>query len=353
MTLSHVLATAAPAARRSRTIIDAALRGRVGAVVKLSVSVILIAVILRKVEGEQAAIHVSGQSVGWLAAAALVTILQFLTLAVRWELILRGLRVWVAWGEILRSTYISIFFNCWMLGTIGGDAARAVLLPRGSAGWATVIHSVLFDRIATLAGIGIVVLPLILFNLGPMAHSLPLLASLVAVLVPFASLATIALLARQIRTRASAIFSHLAGFAQSARQLQGSPRSCAAILSVSAISQIILSLIPFCLARALHFNVSPIDFLIVMPPVVLLVALPISAGGWGVRETAMVAALVPCGVAPTAALLISVEMGLLAALLSLPAGALWLHRHVLRPVADRDAADLGDISATGDERQTI
>jgi uncharacterized protein (TIRG00374 family) len=332
MSLSHVLATAAPAARRWRRAFDAFLRGWGGVVVKLAISVILIALVFRKVEGDQIAVRVSGQSAGWLVAAALTTLAQFLTLAVRWGVILRGLGVKTSWREILRSTYIGTFFNCWMLGTVGGDAARTVLLPRGSAGWAAIIHSVLFDRVATLAGIGIVVLPLILFNLGPMARSLPLLVSLGVVLMPFVGLAIIKLLAQRVGTRTGALFMRLVELSQAAQRLQDSPRRCVAILSVSAISQIILSLIPFCLARAMHVDVSPIDFLIVMPPVVLLVALPISAGGWGVREGAMVAGLIPCGVPAGAALLVSVEMGLLAALLSLPAGALWLHRHVLRPL---------------------
>src|SRR5258708_24598393 len=54
-----------------------------------------------------------------------------------------------------------------------------------------------------------------------------------------------------------------------------------------------------------------------MPAVVLLGALPISVGGWGVRENVLVLALAPLGVAAGAALLIGVEIGFLGAVLSL------------------------------------
>jgi hypothetical protein len=65
-----------------------------------------------------------------------------------------------------------------------------------------------------------------------------------------------------------------------------------------------------------------------MPPVVLLSGLPISVGGWGVRENAMIAALATVGVGASAATVLSVQLGALVALLSLPGGALWLWRHM-------------------------
>jgi len=74
--------------------------------------------------------------------------------------------------------------------------------------------------------------------------------------------------------------------------------------------------------------VSFFDFLILIPPVVLLAALPISIGGWGVRENAMIIALAPIGVAAGSALLIAVQLALLASLLSLPGGVIWMLRYL-------------------------
>ena len=54
------------------------------------------------------------------------------------------------------------------------------------------------------------------------------------------------------------------------------------------------------------------------------VALPISAAGWGVREASLVTLLGLVGVDRSAALLLSVEFGLLTTLLSLPGGLIWL-----------------------------
>ena len=320
----------APLMRRWQTSTDVTLRGRARVVVKLAVSLILVTFVLRKVEGDQLAVRVSGQSIAWLAAAGGLTLAQFLTLAVRWDQILRGLRLPVGWCAVLSATYVGAFFNCWLLGTVGGDAARAMLLPGGTGGRATVIHSVLFDRIAALGGLGLVVLPLVVFNSGPMAYSASVLVSLGIVTIPFIGLALIEPMNQSLSRYCPSTLAFIARLARASRMLRHSGR-CSAALAASALSQIVLSLIPYCLARAQHLDISPIEFLLAMPPVVLLVALPVSAGGWGVRESAMIAGLAPYGVAPGAALLISVEMGVLAAVLSLPAGATWLYRYVLFP----------------------
>jgi len=61
-----------------------------------------------------------------------------------------------------------------------------------------------------------------------------------------------------------------------------------------------------------------------MPPVILATVLPISIGGWGMRETAMVFMLSLVGVAPERAFLLSVLMGVVTVVMSLPGGVLWL-----------------------------
>jgi hypothetical protein len=61
-----------------------------------------------------------------------------------------------------------------------------------------------------------------------------------------------------------------------------------------------------------------------MSIVPILSALPISLAGWGVREFSVVALLGLLGIKREAALLLSVEFGLIGTLMSLPGGAIWL-----------------------------
>ena len=99
-------------------------------------------------------------------------------------------------------------------------------------------------------------------------------------------------------------------------------------MALGAVSEVAISVTAYCLTRAQHLDVSFVDFLVLMPPVVLLGALPISIGGWGVRENVLVLTLAPLGIATDAAL-IGVQIGLVGALMSLPGGAIWLFGHIL------------------------
>jgi hypothetical protein len=80
----------------------------------------------------------------------------------------------------------------------------------------------------------------------------------------------------------------------------------------------------------LGITIGPIAMAAVMSLVTLVVILPISIAGWGVREVSFVTLLGLLGVEREAALLLSVEVGLLTMLVSLPGAVLWLITRHLR-----------------------
>ena len=315
--------------RRRRTGLASSSSKRwVGPVVRLAVSVALVGWVCRRIDAADFARQFLAQSPSWLLAAALVVLAQIGMAALRWRQILAGLGIEVRAGAVLSVTYIASFFNCWLLGTVGGDAARAILAPAQEQGRTAIVHSVLLDRILALAGMGLGILPLALLNFGPFARSSPLLLSLVASAIPLAGLAAIAPAINLVGARRVPFSRLLLGLAESWWQLCRAWRRLAAALIIAALGGVAMSATAWCLGRAEHLDATFIDFLILMPPVLLLAALPISIGGWGVRENAMVSALAFVGVGASAAMVLSVQVGGLAAVLSLPAGALWLWRYL-------------------------
>jgi hypothetical protein len=65
----------------------------------------------------------------------------------------------------------------------------------------------------------------------------------------------------------------------------------------------------------------------VIPLSVIFSAIPISVNGWGVREATIVVLAQKLGIAPADALLVSVTIGLLNMLASLPGAIVMLHRN--------------------------
>src|SRR5262245_34214364 len=94
---------------------------------KFAVSALLIAVVLRNIDLGSLAEQFAGQSPGWLVAAAMVTMVQMLLAALRWDQIIKGLGAKVPLTAVMRVTYIGAFCNSWLLGNVGGDVARALL----------------------------------------------------------------------------------------------------------------------------------------------------------------------------------------------------------------------------------
>jgi uncharacterized membrane protein YbhN (UPF0104 family) len=303
-------------------------RSWIGPALRLAVSVTLVAVVCRRIDAAGLARQFVTQSPVWLIVSALATLAQIGIAAMRWRETLLGLRVATPSGTALAVTYMASFFNCWLLGTMGGDAARALLAPAGERGRATIVHSVLLDRVMTFAGMGLVILPLAVFGVGPLARSLPLIVSLVVALLPLVLLPVLAPMSNLISGYRMPFAGLLLGLAGSWRQLCSERGRLAAALALATISTLAISATAWCLGRAQNLDVTFVDFLMLMPPVVLLSGLPISVGGWGVREGAMIAALATVGVGASAAAMLSIQMGLLVAVLSLPGGALWLWRQL-------------------------
>ena len=63
-------------------------------------------------------------------------------------------------------------------------------------------------------------------------------------------------------------------------------------------------------------------FLLLAPLVTLVTMVPISVGGWGVREGAMVTALGLVSIPPSVALAVSIQFGLIMLVVGLPGGVL-------------------------------
>jgi len=80
----------------------------------------------------------------------------------------------------------------------------------------------------------------------------------------------------------------------------------------------------YALSVGLRAQLSVLDAFVLIPPVILLTAVPISISGWGVREGAMVACLGLAGVPSEEALSISLLLGAVSVIIGLAGGVIWL-----------------------------
>jgi hypothetical protein len=105
------------------------------------------------------------------------------------------------------------------------------------------------------------------------------------------------------------------------------------------LTHINMALIVLILALGLGLDVTLLDCLTLVPPVMLIMTIPISIGGWGVRETAMVSLFGLIGVPGEGAFALSVVFGLTGIAVAIPGGIIWLMSRDKGETMDYQAPD--------------
>ena len=314
-------AAAAETKRRSRALVLT--------LVKIALSALALCFLALTVDLAAAWQHMASQS-PWLVAAAVIALLaQVVLAALRWHTILASLGARTSVPESLRVFYVAAFFTNWLWGgAVAGDSVRAWLSLRMQMRVMRAITSIILDRAVAVAGVAILVIataPLFAARLGATATAWIAWAPATAA---GALLIGIGIATQMYRLPLDWHRHRLLGALQTlsleTRAVFLRPAVALTALGFAIAAQFAMSLAAYALAWSMDIGLSLINCLVLIQPVVLATALPISIGGWGVRETAMIALLALVGVPASAALALSVQLGLLSMVAALPGLAFWL-----------------------------
>lgn len=259
-------------------------------------------------------------------AAVAVMMAQLLLTGWRWMTIAAIIGAPVERARALRLTLIGQFFNQTLPSAIGGDAVRAWLASREGVPLGKAISGVFADRlVALLLLVAIVGATLPAFyarvpDAGLRTASIVLVAATAAGVAALITLgpSVTALLQRHRWTRP------LADLANDLRAVLIAVPAGALVIAMAIVVHLGVIASVWLVARALALDVSLLDCLVLVPPIVLVTTLPISIAGWGVRESATVLGFGFIGVAAADALALSVVFGLVQIVIGLPGGIVWL-----------------------------
>lgn len=269
--------------------------------------------------------------VGLLVLAALALVGTSLVASVRWQAVSAAAHAPVSQVQALHFLIVGVFFNQTLPTTIGGDAFRIWLLRATGARMRDSVASVLLDRAIGTAALALTAVVGVPWLLATAAHE-GVAWTLVA--LGAGAIAGIILLLVMGRRSNEAPGASLAARAADLLRRPGqafwrivrAPTSLAWITFLSFAIHLLLVSSAWLFLEAVSTPVGFGPLLALVPGVFLLTVLPVSLGGWGVREATMVAALTPLGVPAAAALALSVSIGLVQFLSGLPGGLLWLRR---------------------------
>jgi len=276
----------------------------------------------------------------YLVAALAVLAVQVIVVAFRWVQLLKMAEISFPLGRIIGAFAAGSFLNSVIPGGVSGDAMRAWYVTRGGAGTSTAINSVILDRLAGFIGLGVLVL-IAVFGRWAMSGAVPPVIDLIAaaiscgVIIVTLALVCIEPVIHRFSMRWP-FLSPLRNLLRALHILKNHDRLFLFIATVigGPLMQMAAILI---LSWGLQVPLSPAEALIGLPTALLLSALPITPGGWGLREGAMVLILGRFGIAAEDALSISVLFGIASICANLPGALFWFtHRREVKtaPMAE-------------------
>src|ERR1700761_3389279 len=141
-----------PKSREVRT-----MRRILSSIAKILISAALLYFSLRKINPAELASRINLASIGWLAIAILVSLVQLFIGVLRWREVSSECGAPLPILQATRFNMIGTFFNQTLPSSIGGDAVRLWLVARAGAGWRAATYSIFVDRAIGMIALAIVI----------------------------------------------------------------------------------------------------------------------------------------------------------------------------------------------------
>lgn len=233
---------------------------------------------------------------------------QLVMSGIRWFWIVRGMGMDLSLARALEIHVLSTLTNIFLVSSIGGMTVKAYLARRMGAPLAEAILSVGLDKAFAFGIISIFSLLggifLWLDASGLIRDALPSMfvtvISILAVLVIF-----FLLFSSSLPELLAERFGWLSEQMLTQRTLLTNRPLIVSVVAVGFLAQ--LAAFVAILVLCIHLNVTAnkLQILAVLPIILLVASLPISVGGWGIRETAMIIGLGYFGIVSDTALAVS------------------------------------------------
>jgi glycosyltransferase 2 family protein len=301
--------------------------------------------ILSKIDLGKTAHTIGTASLAWLALSAVLTVITVPPQAYRWQLLLRARGIEERLGWLTRAYFVSYAVSQVLPTGVGGDASRIFETTRRHPGSGSpVAGSVLLERAIggavtlVLAAIGLA-LAVGHYRIGPYLwiEALFVLATLFAGFVLFSAglrrhlRAAVPLLRRlRVERPVRAAYEGIHGYRYHVPTLL-------AVVAITSVAQVSRILAIWASGRAVGIDLSLRPYVVLGPLLFLVMLVPFTVSGLGVREAFFVSFLGRLGVGADSAFATGFLFFLMTLLLALPGLAVILWEGFRRspvPVAD-------------------
>jgi uncharacterized membrane protein YbhN (UPF0104 family) len=285
------------------------------------------------VESAQLIAALTSLSFPAVVAAALLAIVQLGLAAERWHCLNAGLGVAVSRPATLKIYARSLLIGALLPGSIGTDAARGWAIYQRTGDWMGSLAAIMLDRVIGLMVLAAMIVAGGVRLLHPWHEGLSQRLWMTAA-VPLATGAMLSFLLPKSwvlieRWRHASKLQSLVG---ATLTMMRSPWIAASLLLSSGAIHCCSILAMYALAKGLGAPLCLADAAVLVPPILLAAALPVSLAGWGIREGVAVVLFAQVGISSAQALAISIAFGVTALVPGLIGGISFVGERARRSV---------------------
>jgi len=300
--------------------------GRGGKIsIKLLITTLLLAIVWWGVDAHEAIKIIRESDLMIFFVVLGIYYFQVYLSSYRWYLLNRRIGLSINYKTTTEMMWVGLFFNQVLPTGIGGDVVRGFILAKNDVDAKKAISSVVWDRITGMLGLVVVVIIGIIFFGDWEGDRLIYTSAAVCLL---AITAVILLLNGRLIPGQFRIIQMLVDVSEDGRQLL-SLSNASVVVGLSVLVQLLLVVGVYLVGIGVDVELGAMALLVVVPVSVLMMALPVSFAGWGVREGVMIAGLTIYGISAEQALAISLLFGVELLLIGLIGGLyVWNHGYL-------------------------
>lgn len=234
-------------------------------------------------------------------AFCLLLLIRFV-MALRWKVLLNFYQISASFTKLLEVIFVSNAVGHLLPSGVGTDIIRVYELSRNKGSSEKVLASVFLDRVFGLVSMLLVALFAAWFAhfSGQLGWAIPLFISLAVLMLPVAFIIIRFVLSKNISLNTNRkllvkILNFYNRFTSALQQTAIPTYGYYVLILLSVLVQLIRSMVFMCIFIGLGSEVAIIYYFIFVPIVFILMLVPISIGGLGVRESALYAFFGPLG----------------------------------------------------------
>jgi hypothetical protein len=284
-------------------------RKQISNILKILVSLGLLTFIFSNIDLQTLFKELRNANPVWLAAAVIIMLMGVVIRALRWQILLKAIGEFVPLSELTAIYFIGFLFNNLLPSGLGGDAMRMIELNRHTQRGSDTVTSVVVDRFIGLSALQAIALIALLTNWD----AVPVSVAYFTVAIFLGSLMAGYLLINQalylkLRRRAK-LFCRITDIKFVGNLFESFQRYPLAAIGQAYMVALLFNLTHIVMyafiGLALNAPVSLAQYAVIVPITSLLLLLPISFAGLGVREESFRQLYGQIGVAPEVAVAMS------------------------------------------------